>query len=263
MRLTRYCTLLVVLLALCFPAVSQACAQKAATKIVFAGTQQTDMEDDDLPWHYAVNWSWDTKSVPTPSARGRLLYYKSSTKRWVGYGKRRVSVAKGYPLDIMTRKTTDSRGYFTFKLIQPDEYTAAYAGSARSKKSSMQVMRIDNAPCRVGPAVISTRSVDATRSLVTVAIDYWYNPHVDQGMEPYTINAYINVNPRDSGRISMSTQVQGTGNIGVAPGVGHIEFSYLLPADVLANADMSSNPWFSYGAYIWAHDENALPPPSN
>lgn len=169
MRAKRICLVLFALLvAVMVPSVAAA-AGKVKTRIVF-----TNAIDDA---NYYAWWSLDDTSVPTPVARGRLMYYKPSVRKWVGYGKRPVTL---WRTDIFGdavaagRTTTNGYGYFSFRLKAPTDYLARYNGSATSYATSRACSRVDGVASEVVSRA-TTSSIDASRTLITITNSYRYN----------------------------------------------------------------------------------------
>jgi hypothetical protein len=151
---------------------AQASTPKVKTKIVFVNLPGAG--------YYGSYWSLDDTSVPNPVAKVRLMYYRPSTKTWAGYAKRPVAIKRdllgGLYIPI-ARVATDRRGYFSFKMEYPGSYRASYAGSAYGNKTSGSRSRQDTVETRTS-TVVTTASVDATRTRINIETDYRYNPFV-------------------------------------------------------------------------------------
>jgi len=178
MRGTRWRVVAAVLMAAVLvglvPAVAQAKTTKVKTKVVFYGRDAGA---------YREYWSLDTPSLPPVYAKARLMYYKRSAKKWVGYAGRTVRVTRGDDFldeDTLTwKKKTDSKGYFKVKMSRPSTYNVKYAGSKYSLPCGKSEYRFDEVSVRRS-STITTSSVDATHTRYTFVTDYQYNPYVAQ-----------------------------------------------------------------------------------
>ncbi len=237
MRLYRSCLVLMLMAGLAVPAVAQAGTAKLKTRIVYSGNTGAD--------YYVVNWALDTTSVAPPVAKGRLMYYRSSTRKWVGYAHRPVAVTWGmaksdhgvYPAG---RFTTDSRGYFKFKM-RAGVYTTKYSGSSHTRSAQRSVFREDEVRSPVSPAAIVTSSVDASNTRVSVAFDYRYNQFVTAGDHDVYTELWVG-DPEDG----VVYAVNGHDYVLARPGFGHQEFSYVLPTAMLEGKALGVDPSVGY-----------------
>jgi hypothetical protein len=170
-RLFRSCLALLLFAGLVSPAGAQA-ATRMKTKIVF-----TNVPDYG---YYSAWWSLDASSAPSPVARARLMYYRPSAKKWVGYSNRPVSVVRDSGFEDYTtvaRVKTDRLGRFSFTMARPSFYTAKYGGGSHSLKSSAAQERSDWVSTE-STTVATASSVDATRTRISIESTYRYNPYV-------------------------------------------------------------------------------------
>jgi hypothetical protein len=171
----RGCLLVVVVLVACATPAVAAASARVRTRIAFVNVPEDG--------YYCSCWSLGTTSVPSPVARARLSYYRASTRSWVGYGKRVVTIQRYSDWDdtllAVGRRTTDKRGYFTFAMRFAETYTVRYGGSKSSLTSAKSADRVDWVAAETTVPVVTTSSVDATHTRVTIAADYLYNPYVD------------------------------------------------------------------------------------
>ena len=210
-----------VLFAIVLPGVAHAATAKITTKIVYVNATGPG---------YAAHWSLDTTSVPDPVARGRLLYYKRSTKKWVGYSGRPVRVKTiGFVGPYIVNVRTDKGGYFRFPLREYDgDYTASYAGSAHTRKASRTTRRIDSVDARALPPVVTTSTVDATRTRIAVTADYLFNPFVTDGTAQPAVYLYLG-DPNDAGSYVGRYRVNDVFQQMATPGVSHVECGFVVP----------------------------------
>ena len=228
------------------PAVAEAHAAKLKTKIVYVNT---------AGWSYRTHWSLDTTSVPTPVARGRLLYYKPSTKKWVGYSGRPVKVGcygaePGLRHFTVVKAKTDRRGYFRFPLKYQYSYYASYAGSAHTRRASRITRRIDSVDTRRLPPVVTTSTVDATNTRIAVTADYLFNPFVTRGDILMSAAIYL----VDSGDVDGWPRAElGTylaeDDLQATPGVAHLECGYVVPTARLEGKTILVESMLQYGSW--------------
>jgi hypothetical protein len=227
-----YLTTAVLTAVLVSPVAAQAGANSVKTRIVFYDANPRGHRDG-LPMYgfeTPTAWSFETTSVPAPTVKGRLLYYRSSSKKWVGYAGKTVHVTYARP------RKTDARGYFRLNLAAPQRNRAVYYGSKYSRPCMTWVDRIDYAKTETS-STLATSSVDASHTLICAVIDYRYSPHV---LELAPFGSYV----EDGIGVDLVSSLV-VGDVGavfvntshdyndVERGSGHSEWAYVVPNELI------------------------------